>query len=115
MIEVEGYKAFHGKLIVSPVSQVEPFTLEGDFLYKPEADCWYGQGRSFPASICTIVEYPQYKATPAVYVRFINGRYVCPTCSKQQKNTYKNRARGCYCERCGIWIHPFKYIDNQEA
>lgn len=56
MIEVEGYKAFRGTLIVTPVNGNEPFSLEGDFLYRPEYGCWYGCGRSFPADICTAEE-----------------------------------------------------------
>lgn len=28
-------------------------------------------------------------------------KYWCPLCKKQQKATFKNRRKGCYCERCG--------------
>lgn len=27
--------------------------------------------------------------------------YYCPICHKQQKDTNKNKTKGCYCERCG--------------
>lgn len=27
--------------------------------------------------------------------------YFCPVCKKQQKNSRKNRYKGCFCERCG--------------
>ena len=61
MIKVEGYKAFEGVLRVTPkCAGVEPFELEGQFLYKPDADCWYGCGRSFPAEICEVVEDAGY-------------------------------------------------------
>lgn len=33
-------------------------------------------------------------------------KYYCPICHKQQKETKKNKTKGCYCERCGqklIW------------
>jgi hypothetical protein len=33
--------------------------------------------------------------------------YYCPVCKKQQKDTYKNRREGCYCERCGQKLAPF--------
>ena len=57
MICVEGYKAFHGDMIVTPKNpEIKPFTMTGDWLYKPETGCWYGGGRSFPAGICTPVE-----------------------------------------------------------
>ena len=27
--------------------------------------------------------------------------YYCPICRKQQKSSFKNKKKGCYCERCG--------------
>ena len=57
MIKVEGYKAFKGVLKITPkCSNVKPFELEGQFLYKPETNCWYGCCSSFPAEICEVVE-----------------------------------------------------------
>ena len=61
IIKVEGYKAFRGEMLVTPGNpQYAPFKLVGDWLYKPEADCWYCKGRSFPAFTCQIseVQYP---------------------------------------------------------
>lgn len=57
MIKVEGYKAFRGVMRITPKSkEFEPFDLAGDWLYKPDTGCWYGNGRSFHADICTVVE-----------------------------------------------------------
>ena len=57
MICVEGYKAFRGTMKVTPGNPAyAPFTLTGDWLYKPDTDCWYCQGRSFPAFTCEPVE-----------------------------------------------------------
>ncbi len=57
IITVEGYKAFRGKLKVSPkIEKVKPFLVEGDFIYKPDTGCWYGRGCSYAADICEIVE-----------------------------------------------------------
>ena len=57
MISVEGYKAFHGTMRVTPKTDaVEPFEITGDWLYKPEYGCWYGGGRSFGEDICEVVE-----------------------------------------------------------
>lgn len=57
MIEVEGYKAFNGVMLIKPKAEgVSPFALKGDWLYKPEAGCWYGCGRSFAAEICEPIE-----------------------------------------------------------
>lgn len=55
IICVDGYKAFRGKMKISPKNGMQPFVLEGDWLYKPDCDCWYGCGRSFTANICEIV------------------------------------------------------------
>ena len=50
------------------------------------------------------------KATPKKVNCFykVNFRFYCPSCGKQQRNTYKNRREGCYCERCGQLIAPFE-------
>jgi hypothetical protein len=56
MIEVEKFKAFRGIMKINPkVKGVSSFELEGDWLYKPDTDCWYGCGSSFPNEICEIV------------------------------------------------------------
>lgn len=53
MIQVEGYKAFHGKMKITPKNpNIEPFVKEGDWLYRPDTGCWYGCGRSFCNEIC---------------------------------------------------------------
>ena len=55
-ITVEGYKAFNGIMrIVPKMVLMQPFEIKGDWLYKPEYDCWYNGGSSFPASICEVV------------------------------------------------------------
>lgn len=63
MIKVEGYKAFRGVMrIVPKVAGVEPYEIKGDWLYRPESDCWYVSGakcwwnNSFLAEICEVVE-----------------------------------------------------------
>lgn len=57
MICVEGYKAFRGTMKVTPGNPAyAPYTLTGDWLYKPEADCWYCKGQSFPAFTCKPIE-----------------------------------------------------------
>ena len=45
MIEVEGYKAFKGIMKIKPKCEgVSSFELEGDWLFKPDTQCWYGRG-----------------------------------------------------------------------
>jgi hypothetical protein len=55
MFAVEGYKMFSGILKVKPYNK-EPYRVLGVFLYKPDTDCWYGRGKSYPAEICEVVE-----------------------------------------------------------
>ena len=57
MIEVEGFKACKGGMEITPkCDTVKPFQIEGDWLYKPDTECWYGNGRSFSKDICIIVK-----------------------------------------------------------
>lgn len=55
MLECEGYKMFHGTLMVTPRCK-DPFEVKGTCLYKPEYDCWYANGSSYPAKICCVWE-----------------------------------------------------------
>lgn len=55
MLCCEGYKMFRGEALITPNNRmIEPFKVEGTWLYKPEYDCWYCGGRSFSASIVRI-------------------------------------------------------------
>jgi hypothetical protein len=46
---------FDGKATVTPVSDRFPAKVEdGVWLYKPEYDCWYVNGHSYPAKIVDI-------------------------------------------------------------
>lgn len=56
MIKVEGYKAFHGVMMITPkAAEIKPFKLEADWLYKPDTMCWYGKGSSFNEGICQVI------------------------------------------------------------
>lgn len=58
MLSCEGYKMFRGSATIVPVNGKAPYDIVGDWLYKPEWDCWYCKGRSYPASIVqNIVDY----------------------------------------------------------
>ena len=58
MIQVEGYKAFHGSMKIKPRNPKLPsiFIRDTDWLYKPDTNCWYGRGRSFGADICIVIK-----------------------------------------------------------
>lgn len=56
MIKVEGYKAFHGTMRITPKNpQFPPMEITCDWLYKPDTGYWYGNGRSFLDEICEIL------------------------------------------------------------
>jgi hypothetical protein len=55
IIMVEGYRAFTGWMRISWPNKAAQ-EMRGDWLYRPDTDCWYGKGQSFPAAICSILE-----------------------------------------------------------
>ena len=56
MIEVNGYKAFHGVMrIALPYDGIEPYTVEGDWLYRPDIKGWQSNYEAFPANVCKII------------------------------------------------------------
>lgn len=50
ILSCEGYKMFRGEATIVPVNR-SPYKVCGDWLYKPEWDCWYCGGSSYPAGI----------------------------------------------------------------
>lgn len=52
MLTCEGYKMFSGTATITPCNpEMLPFTLTGTWLYRPDTDCWYCNGRSFAARV----------------------------------------------------------------
>lgn len=49
MLSCEGYKMFRGSM------KVGAHVVEGVWLYKPEYNCWYCNGSSYPAEVCTVL------------------------------------------------------------
>lgn len=56
MIKVEGYRAFHGTMKIEYTLRTAEIIEDKDWLYKPDTNCQYGVGRSFPADLCTPIE-----------------------------------------------------------
>ena len=57
MLKCEGYKMFRGVGEIHNVITGNLITQEyGDWLYKPEYDCWYVNGKSYPSECLSIVE-----------------------------------------------------------
>ena len=57
MLEVEGYKMFVGTMMIFPkCDEIQPFPIEGTWLYKPEYDCWYCNGSSYHNDIVHLIE-----------------------------------------------------------
>ena len=55
MIEVEGFKAFRGKMKVHLPIFKEYTVIAGEWLYMPDQDCWYCRGRSYPGEFCEVL------------------------------------------------------------
>ena len=57
VLSCEGYKMFRGSAMIVPKNPKFPPRKEyGDWLYKPEWDCWYVNGSSYPAEIVQDIE-----------------------------------------------------------
>ena len=57
ILQCEGYKMFEGDGIITPKNpEIKPFTINGVWLYRPDTDCWYCDGRSFSKDIVKIQE-----------------------------------------------------------
>lgn len=57
MIEVDGYKAFKGVMRINPKSTMfSPYEEYGEWLYRPDIDCWSNGKSSYPASICEVIK-----------------------------------------------------------
>lgn len=54
MLVCEGYKMFKGAMKINSNVLGEQF-IEGTWLYKPEYECWYCKGKSYPEKICEVV------------------------------------------------------------
>lgn len=62
MLKCEGYKMFYGDATVTPKNDKFPARrIRGTWLFKPEWDCWYVNGQSFPASIVSDFEEVPYE------------------------------------------------------
>lgn len=102
MIKVEGYKAFHGVMRFTPKSKcVSPSEIEGDWLYKPDTNCWYCKGVSYPAKLCTVVRDDSEKHIPKKPILdtiFPSGIkwWNCPICKHNNVETNDN-----FCHNCG--------------
>ena len=61
MIQVEGFKAFHGDMRIEPKNALYPafYICNKDWLYRPDTNCWYGDGRSFSTDICFPIDYEE--------------------------------------------------------
>lgn len=54
IISVQGYKAFTGVMRVSwPDKPSEE--IYGDWLYRPDTNCWYRENETYPADICVLM------------------------------------------------------------
>ncbi len=61
MLECEGYKMFVGVMKVTPKNGGTSRFIGGTWLYKPDTNCWYCNGSSFPAECCEIEEDSEWE------------------------------------------------------
>ena len=119
MIESEGYKAFRGTMKITPKCvDREPFTEYADWLYKPEYNCWYGNGRSFMAEICEIVEDETKRRNKRLVQMLDNGETVesylyiggnpCGCGSNCYHLEYDGNEMFTKCNACGIEFGTIK-------
>jgi hypothetical protein len=54
MLTCEGYKMFKGVMKIIRINGNDEH-IEGTWLYKPEYECWYCKGSSYPQNVCTIL------------------------------------------------------------
>lgn len=52
MLICEGYKMFKGIMYVISLNK----SIKGIWLYKPDTNCWYCSGTSYPVNVCKILE-----------------------------------------------------------
>ena len=56
MLQSEGYKMFRGIGTIHNAKTGKEIELQcGEWLYKPEYDCWYVNGHSYPAECVTVL------------------------------------------------------------
>lgn len=55
-IHVEGYIFFRGIMLIKVGYSDSPLQVFGNWLYKPDTDCWYCGGHSYPAAVCKLPE-----------------------------------------------------------
>ena len=54
MLSCEGYRMFYGTATVKWAATT-PETVKGTWLYRPDVDCWYCNGHSYPADIVEVL------------------------------------------------------------
>ena len=56
MLSCEGYKMFEGTMMIFPKSdEIQPYSVTGTWLYKPDVKCWYCKGFSYPEEVCQVL------------------------------------------------------------
>ena len=55
MLMCEGYKMFKGSMKIVPLTPMKEYVVAGTWLYKPDYNCWYCNGNSYPAEVCKIL------------------------------------------------------------
>lgn len=51
MLECEGYRMFHGAMRIYGMTHGSQIVV-GTWLYRPDTECWYCNGTSYPRHVC---------------------------------------------------------------
>ena len=110
MLTSEGYKMFRGSGQIRNTQTGKTVRTErGDWLYKPEYDCWYVNGSSYPAECVTVVE-DETKAARIKHGRWERvgnyDKWICSECKAENLYAYSYgdddyELQDFYCPHCG--------------
>ncbi|MBO5934058.1 MAG: hypothetical protein J6Q94_01080 [Clostridia bacterium] len=100
MIKVEGYKAFHGVMKITPKTKMIPVAhIEADWLYDPNKDCWCGNKSEYSAEICTVVSDDAERMVPKKLEMIKPHIGKCECGSLIEKPKYRKEKQ--FCKWCG--------------
>lgn len=106
MLICEGYKMFLGTMKITHTGSKLYHEKSGIWLYKPDCDCWYCEGSSYPASVCDVV------TDHDVYVTEI-----CPHCENEVTLEWNVSKKGyqIFCPECGEKMLLCSMCDGSES
>ena len=107
MIEVGGYKAYHGDMLVNKGTDTEHLIKDCDFIYVPYNDEWICEFGSYASKNCQI-----YPPRGSGYSVSVFGHCIDPCCYDVVEKHENVTVEVLRCYRCGkqelSWYDPEK-------